>query len=296
MYNLFISNDIDDWSGESFTLELDRCLTGYTDKNIENRFSSFDENAVSELKRLPCIFGYETHNKKNPKFGVIRDITKRQGLVRIDYEIKYVDPFLSASDLDNLKFELDISKWELNRTHWAVKDINLPAELHKRGISLPAWTRTFSKTVDVTTHFFDIALSFPGEVRPYVEQIAQELERLRGPNSYFYDNNYVSQLAVPSLDILLQDIYRNRAKLIVVFIGSDYQRKDWCGIEFRAIRDILGERDNQRIMLVKLDEGKVEGIFKTDGYVDSRRFYPNAIAGFIDERVRLIEEKFQAKY
>ena len=44
---------------------------------------------------------------------------------------------------------------------------------------------------------FDVALSFPGEARPLVEKIAQELERRLGPNAYSYDNNYVSQLARP---------------------------------------------------------------------------------------------------
>jgi hypothetical protein len=32
----------------------------------------------------------------------------------------------------------------------------------------------------------------------------------------------------------------------------------------------------------------VEGVFKTDGYVDARRFTPAQIAGFIEERVRLL--------
>lgn len=103
-----------------------------------------------------------------------------------------------------------------------------------------------------------------------------------------YDNNYVSQLARPSLDLLLQDIYRNRSKLIVVFISADYERKNWCGIEFRAIRDIIAERQHDRIMFVRTDDGAVEGVFATDGYVDARRFSPEEIAGFIKERADLL--------
>ena len=95
----------------------------------------------------------------------------------------------------------------------------------------------------------------------------------------------MSQLARPSLDTLLQEIYRHRSKLIVVFLGSDYQRKDWCGIEFRAIREIIMERDNTRIMFVRTDDGAVDGVFKTDGYVDVRRFTPAQIAQFICERL-----------
>src|SRR5207237_826349 len=143
----------------------------------------------------------------------IRNITTRQGQVRIEYEIKEIDNFLTAQDLTDLAFELDISKWEMDRTHWAVKDVNLAKELRAKGISLPSWARNVSKAVDITTHLFEVALSFPGEIRSFIEPIVAKLEKNIGPNAYFYDHNYVSQLARPSLDVLLQDIYRNRSKL-----------------------------------------------------------------------------------
>lgn len=287
MYNLLVSSNQDDWEGQPWQVEVARCVREYTDTEITKKFGELDAAAVAELKRLPCIFAYETPNKKAPHFGVLREITKRQGEVKIEYELQTVDPFLTAEALSSMSFELDIGKWELNRTHWAVKDINLPKELRAKGITLPAWARDISKAVDISTHSFDVALSFPGEVRPLVESIALELERRIGPNSYFYDNNYVSQLARPSLDTLLQDIYRNRARLVVVFLGGDYQKKDWCGIEFRAIKEIILERDHKRIMFIRTDDGQVDGIFKTDGYVDARRFTAAELASFIHERTVL---------
>jgi hypothetical protein len=133
-----------------------------------------------------------------------------------------------------------------------------------------------------------VGLSFPGESRDYVERVVAELERRLGPNSYFYDNNYVSQLARPSLDVLLQDIYRNRSKLVVVFLSANYQEKEWCGVEFRAIKEIIMERENRRVMFVKMDEGSVDGVFKTDGYIDGRRYTSDEVARFIVERVNLL--------
>lgn len=252
------------------------------------RYGALDENAINELRRFPCIFAYEATHNLPPRFGVILDITKRSKQVRIEYEILELDKFLSCQDLVDLAFDLDISGWELNRTHWAVKDVNLAKELRAIDISLPNWVRNVAKAVDITTHVFDAALSFPGEVRPFIEKIVEELEKNIGPNSYFYDNNYVSQLARPSLDTLLQDIYRNRSKLVVVFLCADYQRKEWCGIEFRAIKEIIMERDNKKIMFVKMDDGVVDGIFKTDGYIDGRKFQPKDVARFIQERIALL--------
>nr|WP_305068950.1 TIR domain-containing protein [Luteimonas sp. XNQY3] len=185
-------------------------------------------------------------------------------------------------------FELEIGKWELNRTHWAVKDVDLPAELNRKGIALPRWAARAGPRINLADHQFDVALSFPGEARDYVEQVAKQLERLLGPDRYFYDRNYTAQLARPSLDTFLQAIYRNRSRMVVVFAGGDYQRKDWCGIEFRAVREIINAREHDRIMFVRMDHGEVEGIFGHDGYADARNHSPAEIADFIAERVDLL--------
>ena len=289
MYNLLVSGNHESWRGEPWQIELSRCVNEYTDSTIVEKYGNLDSVAIAELTQFPCIFAYEAVNKLSPHFGVISDVTKRQGQVRIEYEIQACDPFLTADDLENMKFELDIGKWELNRTHWAVKDVNLPKELKPKDVLLPTWVREVGKSVDLSTHQFDVALSFPGEARGLVESVAAELEGLIGPNAYFYDNNYVSQLARPSLDTFLQGIYRDRSKLIVVFLSTDYQRKDWCGIEFRAIRDIIVERDHQRIMFIRTDDGDVDGVFATDGYLDARKFTPARIADFIHERSELLK-------
>jgi hypothetical protein len=229
MYNFLVSGWEEEWQGAPCTFDLSRCVKQheYTDKQIAERYGSLDQAALAELTRLPCIFAYEAGRRLDPKFGLIREVTVRRGQARIEYELIPVQPFLMAADFSNLEFELDIGNWEMNRTHWAVKDVNLPRELHvARGIALPSWTRQATRAVDITQHNFDVGLSFPGEARGLVEQVARELEARIGPNAYFYDNNYVSQLARPSLDTLLQEIYRSRCKLIVVFLGADYQRKD----------------------------------------------------------------------
>ncbi|MEY9459703.1 hypothetical protein ABH973_000116 [Bradyrhizobium ottawaense] len=177
MYNLFVAYDTQAWDGPPWQTDLSRCVREYTDTAITERFGGLDAQAASELKRLPSIFAYEAVHQLPPRFGVVRDVAKRQGQVRIEYEIQPVTSFLTAEDLESLTFELDIGEWELNRTHWAVKDINLPKELHAaRGIVLPSWTRQATKTVDITRHHFEVAFSFPGEVRSTVEDVARELD------------------------------------------------------------------------------------------------------------------------
>lgn len=291
MYNLIVTANPDAFNGDPITLEVGRCVREYTDDALTEKYGNFDEAAINELTSLPTIFACENGCNVEPRFGTIKDITyrKAQHQVRIEYEIIDIDNFLSQDQLNELSFELDIGKWEMTRTHWALKDVNIAKELHNKGIILPDWTRRVGKTVDITKHIFDVGLSFPGEARELVEEVAKGLEQIVGPNSYFYDNNYVAQLARPSLDVLLQDIYRNRSRLVVVFIGSAYQTKDWCGIEWRAIREIIAERrEANRIMFVRMDDGDVDGVFKTDGYVDARAFQPAQIAQMISERFALL--------
>lgn len=287
MYNLFVSANESAWEGNPFEMDLSRCIREYTDRALVEKYQDLTEAMIKEIKRFPCLFAYEATCEKSPKFGLIRNVIKRRNLASIDYDIIELDPFLTHQDLVELSFRLDITNWELNRTHWAIKNINLAEELHLKRITLPQGIIRDSKSVDITKHIFDVSLSFPGDARDYVESVARHLEQQIGPNSYFYDNNYKAQLARPSLDVLLQDIYRKRSKLIVAFIGEKYQDKKWCGVEFKAIKDVLFDNQNERVMYIRMDEGRVDGVFNTDGYIDATKHKPEEIANFIVERTEL---------
>lgn len=160
--------------------------------------------------------------------------------------------------------------------------------LKESGSNRPSGPSQPKKPIDLKTHKFEVALSFPGEVRELVKQIAAELERKFGPDAYFYDNNYVAQIARPNADLLLQDIYGKRARLVVVFICKEYDVKKWCGVEFRTIRQLLFDKTD-RIMLVRAGQGDVEGIFALDGYIDANAYTPEEIAEQIETRVHLAE-------
>jgi hypothetical protein len=91
------------------------------------------------------------------------------------------------------------------------------------------------------------------------------------------------------MGMLLQDIYRTRSKLIVAFIGADYQTRDWCGLELRAIQEIVLGRGHDRIMYVRLDDGQVDGVQKTDGYIDAQTHGASNISDFIQQRLSLLD-------
>lgn len=294
MYNLFVTGDEEEWNGTSWTIDLSRCLKEYTHDNIKTMLGSLDQPSIDVLTRLPCIFAYEARHAQDPKFGYIKAIDVRQGRARIQYEIVPVSSFLSHADFEALSFELDIAGWEMNRTHWAVKQVDLASELAPKGIYLPGLTPSGAPLVDVSRHEFDVGVSFPGESRTLVKAVVSLLDRSLGANAVFYDEKYQSQLARPSLDTLLQDIYLNRCRLNVVFVGSQYQERTWCGVEFRAIRNIIAKRDHQRVMYIRTDDGEVDGVFPIDGYIDARAFSADRIASFVAERVHLLRQQVSA--
>ena len=41
-------------------------------------------------------------------------------------------------------------------------------------------------------------------------------------------------------------------------------------------------------MFIRMDDGEVDGIFKTDGYIDATKHIPEEIANFIVERAELL--------
>ena len=135
---------------------------------------------------------------------------------------------------------------------------------------------------------FHVALSFPGEHREYVGRVAECLANSHGRQRVFYDEYYEAELARPNLDVFLQQVYHDESALLVAFLCEDYGHKEWCGIEWRALRDIIKSKRDHQVVLVRMDDGEVPGIFSIDGYVDARAMPPEHLADLISKRVAQI--------
>ncbi len=151
----------------------------------------------------------------------------------------------------------------------------------------PHHTQTNAKE-NAMSKRFAVALSFPGEHRDYVKQIADALVTSLTKPRVFYDRYYEAELSRPNLDTYLQKIYHDESELVVVVLCKEYDEKEWCGLEFRAIRDLIKQRRDEEIMFVRVADGDVKGVFGIDGYVDAKNRPATEIAQVICDRLALL--------
>jgi TIR domain len=137
----------------------------------------------------------------------------------------------------------------------------------------------------LNTKRFQVALSFAGEHRSFVEGVAEQLSRNLGQNRVFYDRYYEAELARPNLDIYLTKIYQEDTDLIAIFLCSNYAQKEWCGLEWRVVRDVLKRRRDSEIMSFKFDDIVIEGLLSIDGYIDIGNRTPEEVAYLILQRI-----------
>ncbi|MFN0149618.1 MAG: TIR domain-containing protein [bacterium] len=285
MYNLLVTAAEGAWDLPAYEYDRTRFLE-HTAGSIKARLATLDSSALEELKSLPTLFTYEGDDEP-VRVGYIRRIRERGRSLLIEYEFDdSVRPF-TFSALKPLQVKLDIEGWEMSRTHWAVKDEDLFELLSSVGLVDASYVGEGRPPGRVEEMRFKVALSFPGEKRAYVAEVAAEVKKRLGRGTVFYDKDFTAQLARPNLDTLLQRIYLNNSDLVVVFLCAEYERKDWCGLEWRAIRNIIKNKNDHAIMFMRFDEADVSGTFSIDGHVSLEEHTPLESARLIVERVRL---------
>lgn len=137
---------------------------------------------------------------------------------------------------------------------------------------------------------FHVALSFPGERRAFVENVATLLSGEFGQDRVLYDKYHEAELARLDLDVYLPNLYQKDAELIVLFLCAEYSKKRWCKLEWRSIRQLICTSNADRIMFVSFDDiGAVPeiGIYSGDGYVSIGNRTPQEVADLIQQRLRV---------
>lgn len=117
---------------------------------------------------------------------------------------------------------------------------------------------------------YDIAVSFAGEDRAYVDDVVAELKT--AGVRVFYDEDALADMWGANLTDFLQDIYNRRARFALIFVSQYYVSKKWTNHERQSAQDRALTQAAPYILPVRLDDSKLPGLHTSIAYIDARRF------------------------
>ena len=132
-------------------------------------------------------------------------------------------------------------------------------------------------------HDYDVALSFAGEDRRYVEKVADLL--VKSGVQVFYDEHEKANLWGKDLFDHLHEVYSESARYTVLFISRAAMRKPWVRHERQAAQDRALREEAEYILPVRFDDSVVPGLPKTRGYVDLRSTSPRELVALIRKKL-----------
>jgi tetratricopeptide (TPR) repeat protein len=135
---------------------------------------------------------------------------------------------------------------------------------------------------------FRIAFSFAGEKRVLIEQVAEILSKCFSRDAILYDKFHEAEFARSDLGIYLPNLYNREVDLVVVVVCPQYDVKEWTGLEWLAIHDLL-RRCREKVLLCRFEQTQVDGLFSGAGFIELDRKTHEQFARVILERLALNE-------
>lgn len=138
MYHFFVTSSPGAWDLGFYVYERNRFLE-FTNEKIASKFKVKELTAshIRTLKSWPCLFAYEGETYE-VRVGTLTAITEQGYRIRIEFKLDPEVLPIQYADLKPLAPLLDIREWEMNRTHWAIKDEDLFGRLRTNGLLGPA--------------------------------------------------------------------------------------------------------------------------------------------------------------
>ena len=134
---------------------------------------------------------------------------------------------------------------------------------------------------------YDIAVSFAGEDRDYVNDV---VKALKAENvAVFYGEDAMADMWGSNLVDFLQDVYRRRARFALIFISQHYVAKKWTNHERQSAQDRALEQASPYILPVRLDNSELPGLHSSVVHIDARRYGIAELVQFVLQRLARTE-------
>ncbi|MCA2306668.1 TIR domain-containing protein [Mycobacterium intracellulare] len=142
---------------------------------------------------------------------------------------------------------------------------------------------------------YDVAVSFAGEQRQFVETVVRVINLPEG--RVFYDFDYVHELWGEDLAEYLTRLYSKEARYVVMFISREYAEKVWTRVERRAALSRRARTQGAYILPVRLDTTELEeidGLLNTIGYLDGQLLGAEKVGEILNKKLTALQEKAAA--
>lgn len=196
---------------------------------------------------------------------------------------KGINPWLTVYSKDpqkNFIYLRDTIKKKLENLELIHKklDIYFPENINLQKESIKN-----EATANLISYEYDVALSFAGEDRDIVEQVATYLKN--NGVSVFYDDFEQVNLWGKDLAVHLYNVYRKKAKYCIPFISAHYKQKVWTKHEFRSALERALQENSEYFLPVRLDDTEIEGLRNTIGYIDFNKYTPKQLGDMIMQKL-----------
>src|SRR5579872_5393227 len=143
MFNIVVSGDGTSWETDQL-MRMD--VTRFGELSGSEADSILQDNAISlkALEDVPALLMYERNVKTGPnpelvRYGYAREIKKTGQYIVFRFE---EHGHLSRSTIEEFTDRLGMTKFEFNRTHWAIKDGDIPTAALSGMVRLHVGERT----------------------------------------------------------------------------------------------------------------------------------------------------------
>ena len=137
MFNLLVSGNSGAWEDDRGSMVIGR-FKEYSGDEADT-IALGQSESLSQLERIPSLLMYEHGveglDARIVRYGALRNIRVEGREIVFDFVPDAQSPYFSRSDIQAYAAELGLHRFENTRTHWAIKDGNLPTALLQRGVA-----------------------------------------------------------------------------------------------------------------------------------------------------------------
>ncbi len=130
---------------------------------------------------------------------------------------------------------------------------------------------------------YQVALSFAGEQRDYVEDVAQHLAaRSVG---VFYDGFQQTWLWGRDGVEAFHEVFAETSNFVVMFVSAEYVAKPWTRHERKSALSRMLTEESEYVLPVRFDDTPIPGLPESLQYLKANDFTPAQLAAVIVEKI-----------